>query len=185
MDEKWSIALLGDTGVGKTALTYQFILNAFAETYDSILEEVCRKKWVVDETLCWMEVIDTAGSPEYASLQDQWIREGHGFFLVYSLTSRARFDRLDALWQSVRCIKGDKAPIILLANKCDNFLDRAISTEEAAALARHFRCPFLEVSAKTAQNVDRAFADLVRLIRQSRADVPARQVEKERKCVVL
>ncbi|KAJ7493589.1 P-loop containing nucleoside triphosphate hydrolase protein [Mycena latifolia] len=182
--DQCSVALFGEVGVGKTALTYQFVLNYFPEACARTLEEVSRKKWVVDDIPCWMEVIDTDGQPDYASLQDdRWIRAGHGLFLIYSITSRASFD---ALWQTVQYMQRDKAPLMLLGNKCDNFLDRAVSTEEATALASHLGCPFLEVSAKTTQNVDRAFADLVRLVWQNRPEATTKPLRKKRrKCVVL
>ncbi|KAJ7678357.1 small GTPase superfamily, partial [Mycena rosella] len=102
------------------------------------------------------------------------IRAGQGFFLIYSITSRSSFNRLEELWQSVQRIKGETTPLMLLGNKCDfGASDRAVSTEEGVALARQFGCPFLEVSAKTGMNVDRAFSDLVRLLRQNRPEAAA------------
>ncbi|KAJ7493600.1 P-loop containing nucleoside triphosphate hydrolase protein [Mycena latifolia] len=180
--KQWPTMLLGDIGVGKTALNYQFLLSSFTEEYDPTLEDCYRKQVVVDNEPCIVEVIDPPGEAEFVT----WIRDSQGFLLVYSLTSRASFSRLDALWQSARRINGDQAPVILLGNKCDKASDRAVPTEEGAALARHFGCPFLEVSAQTGQNVDRAFADLVRLMRGWKAEATANQVQrKKRKCVVL
>jgi len=70
--DNWRVAVLGDGGVGKTALAVQFTLNCFVETYDPTIEDAYRKQLVVDNRMCFVEVIDTAGQEEYATLRDQW-----------------------------------------------------------------------------------------------------------------
>jgi GTPase KRas protein len=41
-----------------------------------------------------LDILDTAGQEEYTTMQDQWMREGKGFLLVYSITSRNSFDEI-------------------------------------------------------------------------------------------
>ncbi|KAJ7440527.1 ras protein [Mycena galericulata] len=190
--DQWTVAVLGDGGVGKTALAVQFTLNCFVETYDPTIEDAYRKQFVVDNRMCFVEVIDTAGQEEYATLRDQWVREGQGFILVYSIASRTTFDRLEVFRQSVRRAKRGDPVLILVGNKCDKAYQREVSKEEGAAMARQFGCDFMETSAKTAQNVERVFTSLVRALRQTRnlepgtATNPGQRGEKEKKkCVIL
>lgn len=168
--DSWRVAVLGDGGVGKTALAVQFTLNCFVETYDPTIEDAYRKQMVVDNHMCFVEVIDTAGQEEYVALRDQWIREGQGFLLVYSVASRVTFERLDIVRQSILRVKRPKPVFIVVGNKCDRSQDREVTREEGMAMARHFGCDFLETSAKTAVNVDRLFASLVRKLRESRQE---------------
>lgn len=49
---------------------------------------------------------------------------------------------------------------ILIGNKCDWEEKRAVSTEQGEALARELGIPFLEVSAKSNINIDKAFYSL-------------------------
>jgi GTPase SAR1 family protein len=49
---------------------------------------------------------------------------------------------------------------ILIGNKCDWEEKRAVSTEQGQALADELGIPFLEVSAKSNINVDKAFYSL-------------------------
>jgi len=164
--DSWRVTLLGDGGVGKTALALQFTLNCFIENYDPTLEDVYRKQVTVDEQLCFVEVIDTAGQQEYSALQDQWVREGQGFILVYSVTSRASFSRLEDFHQTMIRIKRYTPVCIVVGNKSDQ-LKREVTTEEGRRLAQKFGCQFMETSAKTSQNVDNMFTDLVRTLRAS------------------
>jgi GTPase KRas protein len=166
--DQWRVTVLGDGGVGKTALAVQFTLNCFIETYDPTIEDAYRKQMIVDQKLCFIEVIDTAGQEEYSTLRDQWVREGQGFVLVYSIASRATFDRLEVFRQNMVRVKRSHPVFVLVGNKCDKTYEREVSREEGAALARQFGCEFLETSAKTAANVDRLFTDLVRTLRHQK-----------------
>jgi len=93
------------------------------------------------------------------------LSEGQGFILVYSITSRSTFDRLEVFRQSMLRAKKQKPIFILVGNKCDKIYEREVSKDEGAALARSFGCSFLETSAKTAQNVELLFTNLVRALR--------------------
>ena len=98
-------------------------------------------------------------------------REGQGFILVYSIASRATFERLEVFRQAMLKVKRHRPVFMLVGNKCDKQYEREVSREEGAAMARDFGCRFLETSAKTAQNVEKLFTDLVRLLRSSKENV--------------
>lgn len=171
--DNWRVAVLGDGGVGKTALAVQFTLNCFVETYDPTIEDAYRKQLVVDNKMCFVEVIDTAGQEEYATLRDQWVREGQGFILVYSIASRQTFDRLEVFRQSMLKVKRQKPIFMLVGNKCDKTYEREVSKEEGVQMARTFGCDFMETSARTAYNVELLFTNLVRALRQTKRAEPA------------
>lgn len=131
-----------------------------------------------------MEILDTAGQEEYTALRDQWIKDGDAFLLVYSITSRSSFTRILGLHRQILKVKGESAfgsyaepssttsptsPVyIIVGNKCDLISDREVSTQEGNALARELGCPFIEASAKRFINVEKAFYDLIRLLRKQR-----------------
>ena len=144
-------------------------------------------------------------------MRDQWVRlvdlfcylhsfffliwifsEGQGFILVYSIASRSTFERLEIFRQSMRRVKRGDPIFMLVGNKCDKTYEREVSKEEGAALARQFGCEFLETSAKTAQNVERLFMNLVRSLRQTRNIEPGAPPPPEKKkdkkvsrCVIM
>jgi GTPase KRas len=75
------------------------------ETYDPTIEDSYRKQVVIDQQSCMLEVLDTAGQEEYTALRDQWIRDGEGFVLVYSITSRASFSRIQKFYNQIQMVK--------------------------------------------------------------------------------
>ena len=54
---------------------------------------------------------------------------------------------------------------ILIANKCDMETDRQVSAEQGRKMATQYNMPFLEVSAKTGQNINEIFQVLGREIK--------------------
>jgi GTPase KRas protein len=56
-------------------------------------------------------------------------------------------------------------PMILVGNKCDKVTEREVSREEGMNMARKLKCEFIESSARTCVNVERAFYTVVRMIR--------------------
>jgi len=132
-----------------------------------------------------LEVLDTAGQEDYVSLRDQWIRDGEGFVLVYSISSRASFQQLKSFYNQIRRVKEysgsptfpgspgggggyGPSPIMLVGNKCDRVTEREVSTQEGSSLARELGCEFVEASAKNCVNVEKAFYDVVRQLRRQR-----------------
>ncbi|KAI9024302.1 small GTPase superfamily [Phycomyces nitens] len=183
----YKIVVLGDGGVGKTALTIQLCLNHFVETYDPTIEDSYRKQVVIDDHPCVLEVLDTAGQEEYTALRDQWIRDGEGFLLVYSITTRSTFERIRRFRDQIFRVKDlDNVPIILVGNKCDKVAQREVSRDEGQAMAKSFNCEFIETSAKTCVNVERSFYSVVRIIRASRMGTTGTEGKKQRKkCLFL
>lgn len=47
------------------------------------------------------------GVEEYTALRDQWIREGEGFLIVYSITSRPTFERVEHVIERVLRVKDE------------------------------------------------------------------------------
>ncbi|KUJ11947.1 ras-domain-containing protein [Mollisia scopiformis] len=183
----YKLVVLGDGGVGKTALTIQLTLQHFVETYDPTIEDSYRKQVVIDGQSCMLEVLDTAGQEEYTALRDQWIRDGEGFVLVYSISSRSSFTRIQRFHNQIQRVKESSAsspsypgspissaapsapvPIMLVGNKSDRVTEREVSTQEGHALARELGCEFVEASAKNCINVEKAFYDVVRQLRRQR-----------------
>ena len=81
---------------------------------------------------------------------------------------------------------------MLVGNKCEMTQDREVSKADGAALARKFGCDFIETSAKTTQNVERLFINIVRSLRQTSDSKPKQEprqsAKKERKtceCVIV
>ncbi|KAH9925461.1 ras protein [Amylocystis lapponica] len=154
---EYKLVVVGGGGVGKSALTIQFIQSHFVDEYDPTIEDSYRKQCVIDDEVALLDVLDTAGQEEYGAMREQYMRTGEGFLLVYSITSRNSFEEISTFHQQILRVKDqDSFPVIVVANKSDLEYD----VSEALRLQVH------RDSAKQRINVDEAFSNLVREIRK-------------------
>jgi len=160
------IVILGEGGVGKSALVIQFTQNHFVRDYDPTIENSYRKQITIDEEVCMLDILDTAGQEEYSVMRDQYIRTGGGFLIVYSIANKDTFDAMEDFRDQILRVKDSSSyPMVLLGNKCDLEDQRKVTQAEGKDLAKKFGCPFFETSAKTRVNIEEAFEQLVRDIR--------------------
>lgn len=157
------MVVLGSGGVGKSALTVKFVSGAFMEKYDPTIEDFYRKEIEVDGAPSVLEILDTAGTEQFASMRDLYIKNGQGFVIVYSITSIQTFQDIKTMKEQIVRVKGsDKVPILLVGNKSDLGHQREVSFNDGTALSQQWNCPFLESSAKVTQNVNEVFIEIVR-----------------------
>eukprot|EP01023_Acetabularia_acetabulum_P008005 TRINITY_DN13489_c1_g1_i2.p2 TRINITY_DN13489_c1_g1~~TRINITY_DN13489_c1_g1_i2.p2 ORF type:complete len:249 (+),score=23.32 TRINITY_DN13489_c1_g1_i2:72-818(+) len=109
----------------------------------------------------------SAGTEQFTAMRDLYMKNGQGFVLVYSIIAQSTFNDLPDLREQILRVKDcDSVPMVLVGNKCDLQDQRVITHEQGESLARKFNgCTFLEASAKTKNNVDQIFHDLIRQIR--------------------
>ena len=131
----------------------------------------------------------------YQSLRDSYYEKGQGFALVFSLISRGTFDSIVNYKAHIQRVKQTSSfPLIIIGNKSDLQAQRKVTAREGHDLAKSFNCPYIETSglliqtfpekryslahlavgacasrwrktAKTNSNVEEAFAQLARLVR--------------------
>lgn len=168
------------------------------QSYDPTPEDSYIKPRVIDGQTCMLEVLDTAGQEGYTALRDQWIRDGEGFVLVYSISSRSSFTRIHQFHcqiirvkeysmsspsypgSPISLVKCLPIPIMLVGNNSDRITEREVSTQEGISLARELGCEFVEASPKNGTNVEKAFYDVVRQLRRQRMQATLRTITQNR-----
>lgn len=128
---EYKIVVLGSGGVGKSALTVQFVQGIFVEKYDPTIEDSYRKQVEVDGQQCMLEILDTAGTvsttntiwiiwnlsiflpltlilvlqEQFTAMRDLYMKNGQGFVLVYSITAQSTFNDLQDLREQILRVK--------------------------------------------------------------------------------
>uniref|UniRef100_A0A674P4W7 Uncharacterized protein n=1 Tax=Takifugu rubripes TaxID=31033 RepID=A0A674P4W7_TAKRU len=161
------IIMLGDSTVGKSSLVKRYAEGLFQ---DSINQTVG-----VDFYVHFLEVEqgvhvklqfwDTAGQERFRSVTRSYYRNSAGGLLMFDMTNRVSFEHIKE-WHREVCdhVHPYKVLFILVGNKSDKAEGRLVGREEAEALARELGMPYVEVSARTGQNVSNAFELLARCI---------------------
>lgn len=186
------VIMVGSGGVGKSALTLQFMYDEFVEDYEPTKADSYRKKVVLDGEEVQIDILDTAGQEDYAAIRDNYFRSGEGFLCVFSITEDESFQATQEFREQILRVKGDETiPFILVGNKSDLTDRRAVTLANARAQAEEWKVPYVETSAKTRENVDKVFFDLMREIRARKMDTDGNSKKekdkprKKLKCTIL
>ncbi|CAF0980132.1 unnamed protein product [Adineta ricciae] len=157
----YKIIVLGCGGVGKSAITIQFVKSFFFSDYDPTIEDSYVKQCLIDNQIAQLEILDSAGQEEFKPMREQYMRVGEGFLLVFSLTDRHSLEECYKLHRDIIRIKdSDHVPMLLIGNKLDiRQTDLDIQARNAAIA---MRIPYYETSARTRYNIDEVFMELMR-----------------------
>ncbi|KAK3943831.1 ATP synthase regulation protein NCA2-domain-containing protein [Diplogelasinospora grovesii] len=125
-----------------------------------------------------LQIWDTAGQERFRTITTAYYRGAMGILLVYDVTDERSFNNIRTWFANVEQHATEGVNKILIGNKCDWEEKRAVSTEQGQALADELGIPFLEVSAKSNINIDKAFYSLAadikkRIIDTSKNEQPS------------
>ncbi len=159
--------VVGDGGVGKTALTLRFSKGFFTEDYKMTIGVDFHVKTIAidtdDGTLrCKLQIWDTGGQERFSSIRPMYYRGSLGALLIFDLTSRESFEHLPIWLEEVRANIKNDIPFLLVGNKSD--LPHNISREEINDFTGKFNLYYMETSAKTGEGVGDCFAVLAHLM---------------------
>ena len=180
---EYRLVVKGAAGVGKSALTIQLIKNHFIDEYDPTIEDSYRKQVSLDDETCLLDILDTAHIEALDAMSNHYHKLAEGFLYVYSQTSRSSFNELYKIIDTILIIKKQqyaddeilqKPCGIIVGNKNDLVEESEVSISEGEELARKYNFPFISTSAKTRNNVENAFYNLVREIRKQRKAIADR-----------
>ncbi|KAG8146888.1 hypothetical protein E2320_013980 [Naja naja] len=108
---EYKLVMLGAGGVGKSAMTMQFISHRFPEDHDPTIEDAYKMRIRIDDEPANLDILDTAGQAEFTAMRDQYMRAGEGFIICYSITDRRSFHEVREFKQLIyRVRRTDETP---------------------------------------------------------------------------
>lgn len=166
------IILLGDSGTGKTSLMNRYISNKFTHHYRATIgADFSTKELEVNNKKCILQIWDTAGQERFNSLSEMFYRGADGCVLVFDVTSRKSFDKLDDWLRGFKIqanlTDSDDFPLIVIGNKIDKHELRIIFPKEIQNWCKNNNIKYyFECSAMTTINVNIAFEKLAEISEQ-------------------
>ncbi len=160
-DHLFKLLLIGDSGVGKTCILFRFSDDAFNSTFISTIGIDFKIKTVeLRGKKIKLQIWDTAGQERFHTITTSYYRGAMGIMLVYDVTNPKSFDNIAKWLRNIQEHANEDVEKMILGNKCDMEDKRMISRERGETIACENGVRFLETSAKTNVNIERAFLEL-------------------------
>lgn len=159
------ILVIGDGGVGKTALITRFTEDRFVVSYTATIGVDFKSKLISCEgKTLKMQIWDTAGQERFKNITQAYYRGATGILLAFSLTDRTSFHNVEKWIAQIDDNATKDCSRLLVGTKLDATQERVVSRTEAEALAVRMGVSYIETSAKNDEFVDETFELLGRQI---------------------
>ena len=183
MAENVKIVVVGDGGVGKTALLISYTENTFPEKYMPTVFDNYTAGIDFNGRLLTLSLWDTAGQEEYSRLRALSYPDSNLFIICFAVNMPHSFSNVKEVWYPEVQHHCPDAKILLVGLKSDLRTSDSVPEQEAVALARSFGTQYCECSAKTQEGLHKVFETGLEIVLTSS---PNNQTKRRKpKCSLL
>ena len=162
------LVLIGDAAVGKTSIRKRYLGEGFQKEHLATLgADFAATTRNLGEYQIKYQIWDLAGQPMFKNVRPKFFRGCFGALAVLDVTRRETFLNLGSWIEELYQFSGKGIiPIIILANKMDLIDEQKVTIEEVETFVEELNKKtkkhsienfYLETSAKTGLNIDKAF----------------------------
>ena len=147
--EEVKMILLGESGVGKTAIIKRYLYDQFnKEKSPTESMHYMEKDLVINKKKIKLNVWDTIGQEKYRSLSKLFLNETQIVILVYSIDDSKSFKELDYWSDLYKEQLGDEILLGIVGNKIDLYTNQEVSENQGKEYAEQHNGIFAQLSAK-------------------------------------
>ena len=158
----FKVVLVGDSSVGKTNIMSKYLKNEFHEDSKATVGvEFGSKQFTVEGHQIKAQIWDTAGQERYKAITSAYYKGAKGAFVVYDITRKQSFESVDRWINDIKAAADKNLTIIIIGNKCDLEDQRQVNKEQGEEKAKSNEVAFMETSALSGENLDKAFEKMV------------------------
>ena len=159
---EYKVVTIGESSVGKSAIVFRSVHpteDITGQTQPTIAVAFAVKRVTTPSgKVLPLNLWDTAGSERFRSITRMYFKGSVAALLVFSLTSMESFEAAITYWiGELERYVDPTCGIILVGNKKDLEEERQVPYERANIFAVSRNIPYIEVSAKTGENIEEMF----------------------------
>ncbi|KAM9733694.1 ras-related protein Rab-1B-like isoform 2-T2 [Menidia menidia] len=157
-DYLFKLLLIGDSGVGKSCLLLRFADDTYTDSYISTIGVDFKIRTIdMEGKTVKLQIWDTAGQERFRTITSSYYRGAHGIIIVYDVTEQESFNNVRQWLDEIERYACENVSRLLVGNKSDLVSKKVVDAASAQELASTLKVPFMETSAKSSVNVERAF----------------------------
>ena len=155
------VVFLGSSNVGKTSILHRITSDKFnTESLPTTGAASMTKVVTKDDKQVLLRLWDTAGQERYRAIAPIYYQGSHIAIIVFAIDDRNSFDDTLSWLEQLEAHMSQMPMTYLVGNKSELQDKREISIDEANARADQFNATYLEVSAKSGNNIDELLDDI-------------------------
>lgn len=164
----YKIVVIGKSAVGKSAIMIRFTDDRFVENYlTTIGVDFKFRSLKLNNITFRLQIWDTAGQEKYQSITKTFYKGANAVLLVFDLTSKKSFEEMKNIWleEAYKSCDPD-VQFVILGNKMDLVNDREVLKSDVENFVEGKDILYFETSAKSGENVEKAFFKLTEKIHE-------------------
>mmetsp|Transcript_72256 Transcript_72256/g.64940 ORF Transcript_72256/g.64940 Transcript_72256/m.64940 type:complete len:219 (+) Transcript_72256:167-823(+) len=173
------IIIIGESGVGKTALLHKYVMNKFIEEHKATIgADFLTKDISIGDKLITLQIWDTAGQERFQSMSSAFWRGANACIMIYDITNKESFESInkwrDNLLREIDPEQIETFPLLLIGNKSDlSDEKREVPRFDANNYAQQYQMLFYETSALNGFNINPSIQELAKAaIKVYKHDIP-------------
>ena len=179
-DFLFKVLVIGESGVGKTAIMQRYCNNSFDPVYISTIGVDFKPKITnVKGKKVKIQIWDTAGQERFRNITQQYYRGAQGVLIVYDVTNMSSFNKIKSWFVGLKEKTIDTLPnIFLVGNKTDLQRQSVVTQEKVNELLHELNeTTHLTCSAKNGNGIDLIFEELINKMIETKTG-PAKTTDK-------
>lgn len=163
-DYLFKILLIGDSGTGKSCMLLRFADDTFNESHISTIGVDFKIRTVdINNKTAKLQIWDTAGQERFRTITSSYYRGAHAIMIIYDVSDLSSFNNIKTWFLECDRYGSDDTIKVLIGNKIDT-MNRTVSYDMGREFADSLGIKFVETSAKTNLNIERAFMTVTELL---------------------
>ena len=156
------LALVGDSGVGKSSIIGRYVSGMFLDNCQSTTGPSFSKKlYEKDGKSICLNIWDTVGQEKYRAIGKNFYKDAYIICLVFDITQKQSFENIKEVWYPDIKKHGEKYIILsIIGNKCDKVEDENVDEKEVTSFAEEIGALCFLVSALNGDKIDSLFDTL-------------------------
>ena len=177
---KKKVAIIGDSGVGKTSILHQYVYKRFiVNTVSTINVSNEIKEISTDNGTITLIIWDTAGQERYNAITKEFYRNSDGIILCFSLDNHDSFEKCGYWMDQIFDVCPRDTPIVLAGNKCD-LKNRNVTEDEIEEFVKPYKCAYFFTSASTGECINDMFYHLGMRIQEKSTSVQTVEIVEKK-----
>ena len=162
----FSLAILGDEGVGKTSFCNIYVNKSFNPSEKPTIGGQYFQKIIIDNNATIkIDIYDSSGNPKSKKIVKYLYKDARSIILMFNVNKKSTFDSLNSYLEDIRMNSVEDPIIYLVGNFSEEAsVNRKVSKDTIKEFERANTLKYFEISCKSGKGIDNIMNELIKEI---------------------